>query len=68
MKLLCARCKRMSPRQGCKRVTIRGRWRWACFGCSAFERRRDAWLFANPGAWPMEIADFEARLAQELGR
>lgn len=66
--LVCARCRRVSLRKGCRRVTIRGRWRWACYGCSEHERRHAEWLTANPGAWPMEIAHFDAVLAQELGR
>lgn len=66
--LICARGRHKAPRLGSRRVTVRGRWRWACYGCAEGERRREAWLRANPGAYPMEIAHFDALLAQELGR
>lgn len=36
--------------------------RWA-----QYEQRKAQWLRDNPGAWPMELASFEAGLAQELG-
>ena len=66
--LVCARCRKLTLRLGCRRVTIRGRWRWACYGCSEYERRHADWCKDNPGAWPYEIASFEAALAEELGR
>jgi len=36
--------------------------RWA-----EYERRKQAWLEANPGAWPLEVRDMCARIADELG-
>jgi hypothetical protein len=32
-----------------------------------YERRKRAWLEANPGAWPLEVRDACARIAEELG-
>lgn len=32
-----------------------------------FEKRRLAWVEANPGAWPMEYRDACARLREEIG-
>lgn len=36
--------------------------RWALY-----EARKAAWLEANPSAYPDEVSDFCARLAEELG-
>lgn len=32
-----------------------------------YERRKAAWFEANPGAWPLEVRDACARIAEELG-
>lgn len=32
-----------------------------------YERRKRAWLESNPGAWPLEVRDACARIAEELG-
>lgn len=32
-----------------------------------YERRKQAWLADNPGAWAMEVRDACARFAEELG-
>lgn len=32
-----------------------------------FEKRRAAWLDANPGAWPLEVRDACARIRDEVG-
>jgi len=49
-----------------------------CTGCQArmnaaadpwreYEKRKRAWLENNPGAWPLEVRDACARIAEELG-
>lgn len=36
-------------------------------GWQQYEARKAAWLEDNPGAWPLEVRDACARIAEELG-